>query len=459
MIKIYIPNYFQELNQYSAQIIFDEVLGIKYELNTHSKNNIIIQNGDCDKKIILSSNFTDSAQRFWLDKQHLPKRIKKFSLDNTIFKSLKTSYSDIPILFGDNRLEINDKYIKIDVDIFGTIFFMLSRYEELFPKKLDFHKRFRLEETIAFKNNFLHRPIVNEYIEIFWLLVKHSWPLLKRKKRQYKSVVSCDVDHPFDDATDSIIRISRRFAARVIRDKNISLALSDLKCFIQKKIFGKNYDNYTDNIYWMMDLADSKEIKLQFNFIPLNTGSKLDTKYTLEKKEVIKIFMDIIERKHLVGIHPGYNSSNNIDIFNHSVKKYRKLLKDLGLKMQINNRQHYLKFNIEDTPQLWEDNKFFSDSSMGYSNAVGFRSGICHDFPIFNFKSMSVMSIRELPLIVMECAIFNDNLYNEKKINKVKNLIDTCKVYDGCFTLLWHNSYFSNKKSKEYYENILELLK
>ena len=296
MIKIYIPNYFQELNQYSAKIIFDEVFGIKYELNTHSKNNIIIQNGDCDKKIILPSNFTDSAQRFWLDKKHLPTRIKKFSLENTIFKSLKTSHTDIPILFGDNRLEIKDKYIKIDVDIFGTVFFMLSRYEELFPKKLDIHKRFRLEETIAFKNNFLHRPIVNEYIEIFWLLIKHLWPSLKRKKRQYKSVVSCDVDHPFDDATDSIIRISRRFVARIIRDRNISLAFSDLKCFIQKKMFGKNYDNYTDNIYWMMDLADSKEIKLQFNFIPLNTGSKIDTKYTLEKKEVVKIFMDIIER-------------------------------------------------------------------------------------------------------------------------------------------------------------------
>ena len=51
-----------------------------------------------------------------------------------------------------------------------------------FQKKLDFHKRFRLEETIAFKNNFLHRPIVNEYIEIFWLLIKHLWPSLKRKK-------------------------------------------------------------------------------------------------------------------------------------------------------------------------------------------------------------------------------------------------------------------------------------
>ena len=145
--------------------------------------------------------------------------------------------------------------------------------------------------------------------------------------------------------------------------------------------------------------------------------------------------MDIIERKHLVGIHPGYNSSINKNIFNHSVEIYKKLLSDLELSTQINSRQHYLKFNIEDTPQLWEDNKLFSDSSMGYSNAVGFRSGICHDFPIFNFKSMSIMSIRELPLIVMECAIFNDNIYNEKKINKVKNLIDTCKVYDGSFTL------------------------
>ena len=83
--------------------------------------------------------------------------------------------------------------------------------------------------------------------------------------------------------------------------------------------------------------------------------------------------MDIIERKHLVGIHQVYNSSINKNIFNHSVKIYKKLLSDLELSTQINSRQHYLKFNIEDTPQLWEDNKLFSDSSMGYSNAVGLQ--------------------------------------------------------------------------------------
>ncbi len=63
-------------------------------------------------------------------------------------------------------------------------------------KKLDAHERFRLEETIAYKHDFLHRPIVNEYVEVLWLLMKQLWPALSRKKRKYKYLVSCDVDHP-----------------------------------------------------------------------------------------------------------------------------------------------------------------------------------------------------------------------------------------------------------------------
>ncbi len=74
------------------------------------------------------------CSKILLNKKHIPKRITNFSLKNAIFKSLKTSYNQIPLLFGNNKLEINDQYIKIGVDIFGTVFFMLSRYEELFQK-------------------------------------------------------------------------------------------------------------------------------------------------------------------------------------------------------------------------------------------------------------------------------------------------------------------------------------
>ncbi len=190
----------------------------------------------------------------------------------------------------------------------------------------------------------------------------------------------------------------------------------------------------------------------------MNTGSKFDTRYSLENLEVLKIFKEILARKHFVGIHPGYNSSSNQEIFNNSILLYKNLLKRFSQSTQIHSRQHYLKFNLKDTIELWEQNKINSDSSMGYSNAVGFRSGICHDYSLFNFKSMSKINIREFPLIVMECAIFNDSIYDDFKIKKIKNLIDTCKIYDGCFTLLWHNSYFSNKRSKKYYESILGMI-
>ncbi len=37
MIKIYLPKSFQEINLYSAEIIFNEIFGITYNIETHTK--------------------------------------------------------------------------------------------------------------------------------------------------------------------------------------------------------------------------------------------------------------------------------------------------------------------------------------------------------------------------------------------------------------------------------------
>jgi len=46
-------------------------------------------------------------------------------------------------------------------DIFAAAFYLVSRYEEYLADSKDKHKRFRANDSLAFKNHFLDQPIVN----------------------------------------------------------------------------------------------------------------------------------------------------------------------------------------------------------------------------------------------------------------------------------------------------------
>ena len=43
---------------------------------------------------------------------------------------------------------------------------MISRYEEYLPHIKDIHGRFEAKESLAFKNNFLEKPIVDIWINL-----------------------------------------------------------------------------------------------------------------------------------------------------------------------------------------------------------------------------------------------------------------------------------------------------
>src|SRR5690606_8707328 len=46
-------------------------------------------------------------------------------------------------------------------DIFAATFYLLSRYEEYLPQVKDGYGRFLASESLAYKENFLHQPVVD----------------------------------------------------------------------------------------------------------------------------------------------------------------------------------------------------------------------------------------------------------------------------------------------------------
>ena len=141
-----------------------------------------------------------------------------------------------------------------------------------------------------------------------------------------------------------------------------------------------------------------------------------------------------------IGFHPSYNTYNNFELLD-SEHKYLEEITECNI---LFGRQHYLRFEVPTTWQIWEDLGMSWDSSMSYADKEGFRCGVCYDFSVFNIESRKKLKLKEKPLIVMEGSFvgYQSNMNPTIMEQKVRLLRDNVKKYKGEFILLWHNSSF-----------------
>jgi len=179
-----------------------------------------------------------------------------------------------------------------------------------------------------------------------------------------------------------------------------------------------------------------------------------DNFYKIGDKRIRQLAQDIKKDNNFIGIHPSYNSYSDSTQFQ---KEKRKLENILNLVIEY-GRQHYLNFTIPGTWQNWEDENMIFDSTLGYADRPGFRCGTCYEFNVFNILTREKLSLKEKPLIAMECSLFEERYLNLSYNDSYKMLIslmDTVKKYNGEFVLLWHNDRLVNERQKELYNNIL----
>jgi len=451
MLKITIPNNFLPERKYIISIIFDEFLGLKYVIgvNGDTKNyKIILENS---KKLIIKdsffSNFEDRLA--YLDKKNIPEKIK-------FLKNQFIVEKDIPVIFGNDEFKVKEKEDEIicGIDIFASSFFMLTRWEEYVNKIRDIHNRFPATASLSYTNNFLHRPIVNEYIEMLWNMIKFLDIKQKRKEKKFKLILSHDIDHLY--RWKSWKQIFRTIGGDVLRRKNLKLALGRINQYNNIKQ-GREKDPY-DTFDWLMSKSESIRIKSRFYFMSGGV-TKYDNNYKIDEKKCIELIKEIRKRGHIIGFHGSYASYNNLQQW----RKEKELLERVCQGGVNEGRQHYLRFEVPTTWQIWEDNNMQIDSTCGYADREGFRCGTGDDFSVFNILTRKKLNLKERPLVIMECTLQSPQ-YRSLNPNKAKKVFDyyvkISNKYNFKLTLLWHNSAFDKtagwERWKERYEKVLE---
>jgi hypothetical protein len=133
------------------------------------------------------------------------------------------------------------------------------------------------------------------------------------------------------------------------------------------------------------------------------------------------------------------------------------VLGDLATNYPIGVRMHWLYFD-KHTFEILEKVGIDYDSTMGYNETVGFRSGTMQVY-----SPAGVHRLMELPLHIMDTALFmasHLNLSANEARKHVDALLDLVNCFGGVITINWHDRSISPERLwKVYYTNLLDELR
>jgi len=321
------------------------------------------------------------------------------------------------------------KTLILPIDIFGSAFFMLTRYEEMVKPDRDEHDRFHTNASLAYQEGFSERTIVNEYVEILWACMQILWPGLTRKKRNYRLVLSHDVDEIFAVVGKPLKQVFRRIGGDIIVRRDPALALQS----IQAAWSGRAEHDPCNTFDFLMDVSEKNGVTSTFNFMTNPGNTDYDQRYSIEHPWVRSCLRRIAERGHKIGFHPTYGSYLNVEQIKTEFLSLRRAAEEEGVKQnEWGGRQHYLRWQNSATWQHWEDAGLNYDSTVGFADSVGFRTGCCYEYPVFNLKDKKKLNLMEKPLIVMEGTMLKgDGTFRVGYSDTIFSLNQICRSYDG----------------------------
>jgi hypothetical protein len=446
--------------KYVLDIIFNEFLGLKY--NFFEKNDLnftLIQYGSEPTSLIFKDIFFNRAETHWLKKESLPElSLCNVNLD-LFLTNVHIMHPNVPFFYYEENspvLEKTEDSIFVNVDIFGSIFFLLSRYEEGVHKKLDKWGRLEEKQFIAFEKNIMHRPLVNEYLEILKNILKLSFKDIKFQKREFNLYLSHDIDLP-------LLYYKHRFRKGI---KRLGVHNQNKKKLFQKLfLLGEKFCTYFlvnfisikfdpfNTFDYLMNISEKNNVKSEFYFITEHPDHPTHEPYALENRPFSNILKNIAARGHTIGLHSSFDIKDHPETLKKEFQKLLDICAENDIHQQaFGGRHHYLNWNIH-MPYYWDEAGLSYDSTLGFSSSLGFRTGTCYEYSMYDLIHRKKLALKQKPLVAMDVA---SNKGYEERLQDFITLKNICKFYEGTFGLLWHNSSLRTKEDKKLYESILE---
>jgi hypothetical protein len=355
-------------------------------------------------------------------------------------------WEDIPCFFQTNPTA------ELPFDIFAAGFYLISRYEEYLPHVKDDFERFPAEESLAFQNKFLDKPVIDLWAYKFRDKLLQKFPDFEseifHKERKFQFISTIDVDIAYKYKNKGIIRTF----GGLIKDLS-QFKMSEIGNRLLV-IFGLRKDPF-DIFNHLISMHKKYNVKSIFFFLMSEYTSydKNTSVGNLKYKLLIKNVADYVK----VGIHPSYYSMKD----EHKMKKEKRRLEEI-VNFPINkSRQHYLRVDLPETYQKLVDIEVGEDYTMGFASYYGFRAGTCTPFYFYDIDFEIQTPLKVFPYAVMDGTLKEYLKYSQKKsLDTILNLANEVKKVNGIFITLFHNESISGTGQwrgwGRLYENVLK---
>ena len=277
----------------------------------------------------------------------------------------------------------------LSIDVFGSVFFLLSRYEEVVLKDRDIHERFPSSASLAVAEGFLDRPIVDEYVDLLWTAMQSLWPALTRRPSTFRFRPTHDVDLTWAGLAH------RALIGDLLRRHDPVLAGNRLRAFVD--VWQGRVDNDPFNTFdFLMETSERWALRSTFYFRVRGTRGDARCRYRLLDQPVADLLRRIHVRGHDIGLHASYESYRSADRIAEELLELQTACRRIGFEQaQWGVRQHFLRLDVPLTWRCHEAAGLDHDSTLGYADRVGFRAGTSREYPLFDLVARQRLRLRE----------------------------------------------------------------
>ncbi|MDO6736390.1 polysaccharide deacetylase family protein [Wenyingzhuangia sp. 2_MG-2023] len=343
------------------------------------------------------------------------------------------------------------KKSKLPFDIFAASFYLLSRYEEYLPSVLDENDCFPAEQSIAFKNNFLDKPLIDVWAYKMLKSLKETFPEYNYKAKKYQYISTFTINQTFLFKSKGIIRsiIGSVFDLFTFKLFNFWMRIATL--------VGIKEDphNTFDKIITLQKKYDVKTI---FFFL-LSNYTTFDNNISFTKRNYTSLIKSIADYAR-VGLLASYFTLEDEEI----LKKESKRLERIINTPTTLSKQHYGRNQLPETYHKLIDLNIEEDYTMGYPKHVGFKASTCTPFYFYDLDFEIQTPLKVFPYAFNDNALrFHMQLSPKQALMRINHLANMVKQVNGTLISVFHNDSLSNygpwKYWDQFYEEVLKCVK
>jgi hypothetical protein len=361
---------------------------------------------------------------------------KNYLKDASLPKKTLKRYQGIPVIYvGQGQLDDlvvqSQDAIETNLDIIASAFFLVSRYEEVLSDARDEFDRFPATASLAYRHNFLDKPVVNEYMAWLRQWIDGFDLGFRRGKPWGDQDFAVCLTHDIDEITRYKPYPPLVAMKNALRKEGLRKAWDIYVDYMKTKADMKR-DPYRDAFDYLMNMEEQLGFSSSFYFMADDERYHLDSPYAKEMLATIK------NQGGEVGIHPSFAAYDHPDV----LKSETGRLAEISGSKVSGGRQHYLKWQAPRSWRDWEAAGLSYDGTLGFAGHEGFRGGICHPFQPFDLTENRVIDLWEVPLTVMDGTLASyRGLSAEEGQDILTGLLNAVEKYNGVFVLLWHNAF------------------